>query len=589
MLINSKNLDESIEAILEAPVIALDTETSGLRIWQQDRMFACIIATADEVYYFDDVTRLKPVFDDPRKRIYMLNAKFDMAVLYRAGLTNITTPTILDVMVLARLLQNDLVSAGMGALAPWVGMEKGDVEEWAKAHGAWVWTDVVDEETGEITQKKVIRYDMVPVSVMQPYAENDARITFALGEFILTKLKERDDTRHASQPSILGVLNTEMEVTKVLFEMERTGAVLDLAYTKAALDYERERYQECRREFKIATGVDYVNSSKVLGECFTRLSPEDAPKFKATPTGKFATSDDVISTFSSPLAQVVQRQRDAYKRAGTYFSNYLDLVDETGRIHASFNQCVRTGRMSCRSPNLQNIQKGADTESQYPVRKCFIAPEGHLFASLDYAQIEYRLMLEYSGEQAVIDKILNHGLDVHAATAEMMGVDRHHAKTIGFMLLYGGGVQKLADALHIPLSEAKELKSLYFSRLPRTGQLISAVIRQAETQGYVFNWAGRILRCADPKLSYAMPNHLIQSGAADIMKRALVGVHAYLQVEPAKLIMVVHDELDLYIPDGRFDIVEKIITIMKEAYPHRHLPMDVSAAWGKNWAELGEE
>ena len=235
---------------------------------------------------------------------------------------------------------------------------------------------------------------------------------------------------------------------------------------------------------------------------------------------------------------------------------------------------------------MQNVTKGKDKESRFPIRRCFIPPPDSFLVSVDLDQVEYRLMLDYAAEKDVIRQVVD-GVDVHQATANMMGVDRASAKTINFMLLYGGGPLKLAHELKIPLREAKSLRELYFDRLPKVTSLIKAIIRKAETDKVIYNWFGRVYRFPDKRFAYKAPNYLIQGGCADVMKIGMVeaGNDKLLKGTRSTQVLSVHDELVFYVHKDELDLVPKIQQIVEKAYPYKHLPLTAgveisSISWG---------
>jgi len=197
--------------------------------------------------------------------------------------------------------------------------------------------------------------------------------------------------------------------------------------------------------------------------------------------------------------------------------------------------------------------------------------------------MEYRLMLEYAGEMSVIEQVLD-GMDIHTATANMLGVDRDVAKTINFMLIYGGGDEKLATALKITIELAKEYKAEYFSRLKKIIGFIADVKRAARYRGFITNWAGR--RCYFPyyidkrfggrtRGEYKAPNHLIQGGCADAVKFAMVKCAEYLAKKHARTRMVVqvHDELIFEAHKNELELIPELKEIMESVYPFKHLKL----------------
>ena len=284
-------------------------------------------------------------------------------------------------------------------------------------------------------------------------------------------------------------------------------------------------------------------------------------------------------------------------------------------IHANTNQSgTRTGRFSMSNPNLQQTP---DSE----VRKSFIACEDEDLISLDFDQQEYRMMLDYAEQMDLIEEVKG-GLDVHTATAKLMGVDRKPAKTLNFLLLYGGGVVKLALTLfpvtaneptlwyiwkkannwkldaedmkwekfatdevveqNLPLlKKANELRDLYFTRLPKVQGLVEECKKTAQDRGYIRTWTGRRIHFRK-NFAYKAPNALIQGGASDVCKTTIVRIDELLQTKRSKLALSVHDEMVVRQHKSEPDVTERVKDIMQTTFPHKHLPLTAAANKGQN-------
>ena len=234
------------------------------------------------------------------------------------------------------------------------------------------------------------------------------------------------------------------------------------------------------------------------------------------------------------------------------------------------------------------MSKEEDLSEKYLIRRSFVPRPDHCFVMLDYSQMEYRMMLDYAGEMELIEQVKN-GMDIHEATAQMMGVSRREAKTLNFMLLYGGGAQKLADALGLSLEEAQKLKALYFDKLPKVRSFIRKCVKVAEQRGYIVAWSGRVLRYPDSDFAYKAPNGLIQGGCADVVKHAMVECHSFLAHYKSKMLVQVHDELLFEMHKDELALVPRLQGIMEGAYPYKHLPMEVGVdhSW-VSWADKVE-
>jgi DNA polymerase-1 len=362
--------------------------------------------------------------------------------------------------------------------------------------------------------------------------------------------------------------------------MEQIGIQIDPAYCREAMEYYKSKMEKAAYEFENASGIEFVDSNKVLAQAFDKVGEI----YPTTEKGNPSFTDKVLQGFTSPLAEHVKAWRDASKKSGTYFANFLYFKDDYDRIHATVKTWgTDTARFSYADPNLQNIPK--EDSGKYKVRAAFTPTEGFFFAMLDYDQQEYRLLLDLAGEDKVIDKVLA-GLDVHQATADLMGVDRTSAKTLNFMLLYGGGAAKLADALGVSVHRAKHLKASYFQALPNVKSFTRSVIEKAEENTLVKNWAGRNYNFPGGEFSYKAPNHIIQGGCAEVMRLALVKVHEFLKPLRSRILVSIHDEILFEIAYGEEHILSELKRIMESVYPYRKLPLTCGIDYSKkSWAD----
>lgn len=573
---------------------ALDTETDGLSSYLGDTAFSLILCDASASWYFnfqeyqgissewvldrkEVFTLLAPAFSNPKSTFFMHNSKFDLGFLAKEGAE--IAGRVHCTEAVARILYNKHFDYTLAACAKRIGLEKSKaVDEYIKKHK--LYTKYENEQGKEI---KKPHFDRVPFHIITEYGLKDGEITYQLGLSQLEELAKIDAHASRESPSLNALYENETALTKTCFEMERVGCLVDLDYCRRAYSYEVSRADAAAKEFETLAGVEFKDSNKVLAAAFTKVGEV----YPVTEKGNPSFTDEVLSGFTSPLAKHLQTYRDASKKANTYYANFIKFADTSGRIHANIRQAgTDTGRVSCQSPNLQNLSKETESAQEFSVRRAFIPAPGFCFVMIDMDQMEYRLMLDYAAERGVIDKILNEGLDVHQATAEQMKVTRNQAKTLNFLLLYGGGVEKLAKALGLTVPEARELRSTYFAKLPRVKAFTRMVMEKAEKSKVVFNWLGRRCHFENPEFTYAAPNHLIQGGCADVIKISLNRTHEFLKGKKSRLLMSIHDEALLEIHKDEFDLVPSIVKIMEAAYPFRHLPLtcSVSHSW-KSWAD----
>ena len=608
MLVLRSQIKAALNVLDQCCYIAVDTETTGLRPWQQHRPFSIIMhgGTA-ESYYFnlqyypakdhsasveqmlgeEEKALLAAFLADPKRRWYMHNAKFDMAMLHQIGMP--VGGEVRCSVALGRVLRGDLMSYSLDALAKrWLGAEKSDaVKDYCKKHKLFI---EVEDTKHPGKRRKDYCFHAVPLDVIVPYAELDAKLTWELGEFLRAQFEKLDANaalpdRPERIPAIAPVVANEVALTRTLFDMERLGTRLDMPYTRAALADALQDASNASDDFKAISGLPMSDADRTLERAFEACG-------LVRPAGAIGWDKAVLTSVDHDLTRAALRWRKATKKASTFYANFLHFADDAGYIHTNYHQGgAKTGRMSSSDPNLQNLSKEElkdeeTADDRFLVRRCFIppTPEHCLFAP-DYDQMEYRLMLEYAKEESVIEQVLS-GVDVHQATASVMGVTRKEAKTINFMLLYGGGVEKLSKALGCSLEEAKAKRAQYFAKLPGIKRFIETVKARARTRGFIMNWMGRRYILADRDKDFVMPNYLIQGGCAEIAKRAQNECAGFLSRETEKswMSLQIHDELVFALHKDDLHLAKPICDIMGNVYPSRRLPITCSPKY--SWRSL---
>lgn len=589
MLVTRDIFPAIMEGLYAPATRALDTETTGLNAYKIDELFSIVIADNKDVYYFDFnetlprelIKEFKPILENPDNLWFMHNAKFDLSMLYREGL--VVKGTVHCTQAIARVEYNAHLKYSLAACAERIGLKKDDaVEKYISEHKLYEWEQI----PGKKQRSKNKFYTMIPLEIMLVYGEQDARVTYELGMHQIKAVTDFSNSLDTNLKTPLTVMENERRFTKTCFNIERTGVLIDTKYCKEASEFETKNMEKSASEFYRLTGVHFCNSSKTLAPIFKELG-EVFPK---TEKGNDSFTEDVLNTFSSPAAQAVKDFRKSEKRAA-YFYSYLYHADKDGIIHADIKQSgTETGRISYGSPNFQNVPKRGEDDSAYPVRRAIIPRKGFFFLELDLKAAEYRLMIDYAGELELADKV-NLGLDVHTACQEMMGLkDRDTAKTMNFMKLYGGGVQKLATSLNISFNEAQELSNLYWQKLPMVGKFIKKVSNTAKTRGYIVNWFGRVCNFPNPEFSYAAPNHLIQGGCADAVKLAMNRIDEFLTSKKSRMILQVHDSILFEINEEEIEYVGNIVHIFETAYTQKKVPLLCDAQYSrKSWGDMGEE
>jgi len=366
-----------------------------------------------------------------------------------------------------------------------------------------------------------------------------------------------------------------MKLLPILGKMKDLGIQTNQDYIRRGLSYENECTRKAKEEFRRETGHVFSDSRTL----FKKIFDARGEKFPTTAKGNASFTAEVLEGLNTPTARAIVRVRESEKRAGTYWSSFIHYADESGVIRANFQSSATvSGRFSCRDPNLQNLpseDEPDDAGKEFIIRGSFIPREKKAAISIDFQAIEYRVFLDLAGEHSLIAAV-NAGEDLHQATANMMGVSRKFAKTLGFMLLYGGGTAALASSLGVSIGDAKALKDLYFARLPKVKGMIRAIISTAESRGYIRNFLGRRCWLSNFDFSYKMPNALIQSSAADILKIAMSRIGG-ADLPGVGMLATIHDELWFEIDEDKLDQVAKIKDLMEGVYrPQNGLPMVAS-------------
>lgn len=402
------------------------------------------------------------------------------------------------------------------------------------------------------------------------------------------------------------LFDVELPLAKVLADMEINGVLLDVAALNDAAAALTQRMEQVEKKVHEMAGVEFnVGSPAKVGEIlFDRLGLE--PKPKKTRTGQYSTSEDVLEKVASahPIASLILEYRQLKKLINTYLTALPAAIDPSdGRVHTTYNQAVTaTGRISSTNPNMQNIP--VREEMGREIRRAFIAPEGSLFFSADYSQIELRLVADFSGDETMLDAFAD-GKDIHALTAsriyhekleEVDQSQRRKAKTANFGILYGISAFGLASRLQIPRAEAKMLIDGYFATFPRVKQYMDSSIELARRQGYVSTPMGRKRMLPDinsrnPVVrGYAERNAInapLQGFAADIIKVAMVAIAGELKMRGlrTKMIMQVHDELNFEVPREELpEVQELVIRLMEGAYKGR-VRLEAGSGVATNWLD----
>jgi DNA polymerase-1 len=594
---DAAGLETMCDKLRSSEWIALDTETTSTDPMRADLVGISLACEAGTGYYIpvghrdntpqlflSDIQKtLGPVLIDPAVKKAGHNLKYDLLILRRHGLP--VTPCSFDTMIAAWLIDPASHRLGLKDQAE-------DLLNIQMTH--------IQELIG--TGKNQRSMADVPSEKAAAYAAADAEVTFQLHAALEPRLTENG--------SIKLLQEIEMPLLPILADMEQTGIGLDTAFLKNMSHELTERL--VLLETQVQQGVGYpfnLNSTQQLSKAlFTTLKLEPPDKRKTTSSGHFSTSADVLELLRGkhPVVDQILEYRELAKLSSTYVEALPAQVNpQTRRVHTSYNQTGSvTGRLASTDPNLQNIP--TRTELGRKIRRAFLADPGWLLLSVDYSQIELRIVAHMANDKAML-AAFHAGQDIHAATAaailniplaEVTKDQRRHAKAINFGLIYGMSAFGLSRSTDLTLAEAENFVSAYFKQFPGVKAYLDDLRKKATSQGYVETMLGR--RRYFPNLRNQMNPNLrnreereainapIQGTAADIMKLAMLKVPPELKAAKlqARLLLQVHDELVLECPEKELlSTGQVVMQTMESAYP-LSIPLLTDAKWGQNWEEM---
>ncbi len=582
-LIDTKSAAEDLaKALSKVEEFALDTETTGLDPLQCELVGFSIATAPGKAYYvlgeFADV--FKAVFESNKVGKIGHNIKFDCKVL-QATTGIVVAPVVCDTMLASYVLNPGTRGHGLDALAfAEFGYEMMPYEQ------------LVGKGKTELNIREV------PIRKLAFYAAEDADYTWRLYEKLLPAVKK---------VSLEKILQLEVDLTPVLVEMETAGIEVDVDYLKdMSKDLGRDIKSLEKKIYKLA-GMEFnISSPKQLKEVlFDKLKIETHGLAKTKTGISTAASELEKMRGLHPVIDLIGDYREVTKLKSTYVDALPEMVNKrTKRIHTNYNQTIAaTGRLSSNEPNLQNIP--VRTELGRAIRKAFVANKGKVLLSLDYSQIELRIIAHLANDKTFIDGF-KHGIDVHTQTAaEMNGVKvedvtkdmRRAAKSINFGIVYGIGAYGLSRDAKISMDQARIYLAKYFDLHPAIEQYVKDMKAFAAKHGYVETLLGRRrylpdihsgmqqVKAAAERAAINMP---AQGTAADVIKLAMMRVYEAIhegKVE-ADLLLQVHDEL-VFEVDAKHAKAEakKLQEIMENVYKMK-VPFVVDVAIGKNWQDM---
>ncbi|MHB0974746.1 MAG: DNA polymerase I [Thiobacillus sp.] len=591
-ILDEAQLDAWIAKLNAAPAFALDTETTSLNAMQAELVGISFATAHGEAAYLplahhyagapaqldrDAVlAKLKPLLESREPKIVGQHLKYDRHVFANVGIAlgGVVDDTLLQSYVLEAHQPHEL-----GNLA---------------SRHLGLATISYDDVTGKGAAR--IGFEQVAIERASEYAAEDADVTLRVRDALAPRIAASDKLGFVYR-------DIELPVAGILFRMERAGVLIDrnlLAVQsgelgRKMLELEQRAYQEAGQPFNLG-------SPKQIGDIL--FAQKGLPVVKKTPSGAPSTDEETLEQLAldHPIARAILDYRGMAKLKSTYTDKLPQMINPaTGRVHTSYSQATAvTGRLASSDPNLQNIP--ARTAEGRRIREAFIAPPGHVLVSADYSQIELRIMAHLSGDAGLLTAFAENR-DIHTATAaEVFGVpladvnsdQRRMAKVINFGLIYGMSAFGLASQLNLERAAAQAWIDRYFARYPGVADYMQRTREAARSQGYVETVFGRRLYL--PEINAKNPqrrqgaeraaiNAPMQGTAADLIKLAMIAVQDHLDRHSlqTRLVMQVHDELVLEVPEGELPGIKEALAALMCNVAQLEVPLRAEVGIGPNW------
>jgi DNA polymerase-1 len=591
-ILTGAQLDDWIVRLDAAPIFALDTETNELAPMRAQLVGMSFAIRPGEAAYLPlahvyagapeqldrtaTLGKLKPLLESAAHHKTGQHLKYDMHVFANHGITlaGVTDDTLLQSYVLEAHQQHEL-----GSLA---------------ARHLGLATISYDEVTGKGASR--ISFEQVGIERASEYAAEDADVTLRVHEALLPQIA-------ASEALEFVYREIEIPTAAVLFRMERNGVLIDRdALAQQSGELGRKMLALEQRAFQEAGQPFNLGSPKQIGDIL--FQQKGLPVLKKTPTGAASTDEETLALLAQdhPIARAILDYRGMAKLKSTYTDKLPQMIHPaTGRVHTSYSQATAvTGRLASSEPNLQNIP--ARTQEGRRIREAFIAAPGHVLISADYSQIELRIMAHLSDDAGLLTAFAE-DRDIHTATAsEVFGAPldqvtsehRRMAKVINFGLIYGMSAFGLASQLGLERSAAQAHIDRYFARYPGVAAYMQRTRETARAQGYVETVFGRRLYLPEINAKNlqrrqgaerAAINAPMQGTAADLIKLAMISVQRWLDHERlvSRLILQVHDELILEVPQAEIERVQQNLPSLMCDVAELKVPLRVGVGMGSNW------
>ncbi len=591
-----QKLTAAIKELSAFDTLAFDTETSALDPMTADLVGFSLAVSPEKGYYFpvghsvgeqlsleDLKTALQPLFSNPQIAKVAHHAKFDLIVLKQAGFE--ISPIRFDTMIAEWLINPDSRNLGLKTLT-WVrlGVEMTQIEE------------LIGKGKNQLSMADL------PIARVAPYAAADAVMTLRLMPILKADLKERNAEKLMD--------DLEMKLVPILVQMEENGVLLNEPFFTTFNKELSEMIFALEEDIYRLAGIRFnINSTQQLSDVlFKKLAMDPPDPSRKTKSGHYSTGAEILELLRDKheIVANILDYREYAKLKSTYVEALPAQINpKTKRVHTSFNQVgTVTGRIASQNPNLQNIP--IRTELGQRVRQGFIAAPGWKLLSVDYSQVELRIVAHIAQDQAMIEAF-RQGQDIHATTAsaitgtplnEVTPNQRRNAKAVNFGLIYGMSAFGLTRGTDLTLAEAENFIKAYFREFPGVKAWLDMTRLNATKYGYVETLLGRrryfpnLAKGSNPQLRQREEreaiNAPIQGTAADIVKLAMIALPGALREAGlnARMLLQVHDELIFEVPEEELEKTVPIIKSVMESAMTLDVPLVCDARAGDNWGEL---
>lgn len=580
LLVTPEAADSFLDHLIDARVIAVDTETTkrkGFASIKDGRAYLMgismsfrhpIFGIMDAYFPFRHprgenlpmsyLPKIKMILEDRDKHLIFHNLKFDQFALKTIGI--IPRGKLYDTAVLAHMVNEEWPSKKLDWLSKYLlkdSKRKDEIDAW----------------------EKVVGWDNIPSEVMAVYAAHDTNLTLRLFEFLWPQMKEQELDK---------LWPTEIDFTQVLYGIETTGLRVDRDFCLRKSEYGSARMDAITAELGL-------NPSSPLDLADFLLDQLGFPKFDKNGNltdGKpsFAKKameeyDILLSRDGRQDAKLVTEYRGWQKACSSLYIPALELVSPDGRIRAGFNQAgTVTGRLSCSEPNLQQIPRNSDKEWNGDAKQAFIPADGCRLIEFDYSQLEFRLATAYGRDDVLLHTFANdEDPFIPTAIGVFGGTEfRQSAKTLTYSTLYGAGLTRLMNALNLSQAQAQTVRESFRSLYPGIYDASNQAQRKAATVGHVRYWTGRRRHFEHPDYAYKAFNSVIQGGAAELVKHAILRVDREVVDSSRRIVLTVHDSIVMEVAEGSEERTIKEVTELMTDFPEFGVKLSVDAKeWGK--------